>query len=237
MQGCAKISESHDNVDYCSHATENLSTNPDGVPVKSDEGSSSMRSGGIFKFLGGPRPGDVEVQPYLVLSTAMVRLRRALFAFPVHSAETSTILKKRDSYEGGLADESSNRTVLEISASDAFREALSTYESLGEHRKQEAAFGHFQLACYQRDLCLRFLDLVDKEIKQKNEEKYRQKTAYLLDLNSVPVLSGISNRAFLIVPFASAPYVECLKPHSLTCWKVAMWWKLMKSIPPTSTWR
>ena len=32
-----------------------------------------------------------------------------------------------DSYEGGLIDDSSNRSVLEISASDAFREALSTY--------------------------------------------------------------------------------------------------------------
>jgi hypothetical protein len=83
-----------------------------------------------------------------------------------------------DSYEGGHVDESSNRTVVEISASDAFREALSTYESLGEYRKQEAAFGHFQLACYQRDLCLRFLDLVDKEVKQKNEDKYRQKSKW-----------------------------------------------------------
>ncbi|KAG8078621.1 hypothetical protein GUJ93_ZPchr0007g4044 [Zizania palustris] len=45
-------------------------------------------------------------------------------------------------------------------------------------RKQEVAFGHFQLACYQRDLCLRFLDLVDKEIKQKNEDKYRQKAKW-----------------------------------------------------------
>ncbi|TVU36338.1 hypothetical protein EJB05_18270 [Eragrostis curvula] len=310
-QGAEKISVSNDNVDY-SHA--NLSKIPDGVPVKSHEGISSMRSGGIFKFLGGPRPGDVEYN----LSCAVNcygAAKRALVAFPVHSAETSTILKKKgwafnelgrcrlesrnlnsaemafadairafqevydhtnvilincnlghgrrslaeefvskidefqkydlpegtymqsiksakseyfqainyysaakrqltyvtnevdkvlynevhtqyahthlrlgmllaresflaESYEGGLADESSNRTVLEISASDAFREALSTYESLGEHRKQEAAFGHFQLACYQRDLCLKFLDLVDKEIKQKNEEKYRQKSKW-----------------------------------------------------------
>ncbi|KAM3352941.1 hypothetical protein ACQJBY_024240 [Aegilops geniculata] len=82
------------------------------------------------------------------------------------------------SYEGGLVDESSNRTVLEISASDAFREALSTYESLGELRKQEAAFGHFQLGCYQRDLCLKFLDLVNKEVKQKNEDKFRKKAKW-----------------------------------------------------------
>ncbi|GAB4844816.1 hypothetical protein Ancab_038204 [Ancistrocladus abbreviatus] len=46
----------------------------------------------------------------------------------------------------------------DITANDAIREALSIYESLGELRKQEAAFAHFQLACYQRDCCLKFLD-------------------------------------------------------------------------------
>ncbi|KAB2635406.1 hypothetical protein D8674_025940 [Pyrus ussuriensis x Pyrus communis] len=46
----------------------------------------------------------------------------------------------------------------EISANDAIREALSVYESLGELRKQEAAYSYFQLACYQRDCCLKFLE-------------------------------------------------------------------------------
>jgi tetratricopeptide (TPR) repeat protein len=309
-QGSERISMSNDIVDHCNHETENLSKKYDGVPVKSDQGVSSVRSGGIFKFLSGPGPGDVEYNLSCAIN-CYDAAKRALFAFPVHLAETSTILKKKgwafnelgrcrlergnlssaeiafadairafeevfdhtnvilincnlghgrrslaeqlvskidefqnydlpggtymqpiksakseyfqainyysaakrqltyftdevdkvlynevhtqyahthlrlgmllaresfltDSY-GVLADESSIRAVLEISASDAFREALSTYEFLGEHRKQEAAFGHFQLACYQRDLCLRFLDLVDKEIKQKNEEKYRRK--------------------------------------------------------------
>ncbi|KAK9713741.1 hypothetical protein RND81_06G048400 [Saponaria officinalis] len=45
---------------------------------------------------------------------------------------------------------------IEISANDAIREALSIYESLGELRKQEAAYAYFQLACYQRDRCLKF---------------------------------------------------------------------------------
>ncbi|KAJ4845092.1 hypothetical protein Tsubulata_037913, partial [Turnera subulata] len=49
-----------------------------------------------------------------------------------------------------------------ISANDAIREALSVYESLGELRKQEAAYAHFQLACYQRDSCLKFLE-ADRE--------------------------------------------------------------------------
>lgn len=53
----------------------------------------------------------------------------------------------------------------EISANDAIREALSVYESLGEVRKQEAAFAYFQLACYQRDCCLKFLDSDHKKSK------------------------------------------------------------------------
>jgi len=307
-------SVSDDDVDHHNHARENQSRNMDGVPDKSHTSIPIVRDGGIFKILGGPKPGDVEYN----LSSAIHcygAAKGALFAYPVHSAEISTVLKKRgwafnelgrcrletrnlssaeiafadairafqevydhtnvilincnlghgrralaeecvsridefqkfdlpegtymqsfksakseyfqainyysaakrqlkyvntevdkvlyhevytqyahtylrlgmllaresflaDSYEGGLIDDSSNRTVLEISASDAFREALSTYESLGEHRKQEAAFGHFQLACYQRDLCLRSLDLVDKEVKQKNDDKYRQKSKW-----------------------------------------------------------
>ncbi|KAI3736715.1 hypothetical protein L2E82_26699 [Cichorium intybus] len=46
----------------------------------------------------------------------------------------------------------------EISASDAITEALSMYELLGDLRKQEAAYAYFQLACYQRDCCLRLLE-------------------------------------------------------------------------------
>ncbi|XVF63291.1 hypothetical protein PTKIN_Ptkin09bG0076200 [Pterospermum kingtungense] len=45
----------------------------------------------------------------------------------------------------------------EITANEAIREALSVYELLGESRKQEAAYACFQLACYQRDCCLKFL--------------------------------------------------------------------------------
>ncbi|WVZ67997.1 hypothetical protein U9M48_016996 [Paspalum notatum var. saurae] len=305
---------SNDDIDHYNQDGENQSINVDGVPDKSRASVPTVRDGGIFKFLGGPKPGDIEYN----LSSAIHcygAAKGAFFAFSVHSAEVSAVLKKRgwafnelgrcrlesrnlvsaetafvdairafrevfdhknviliscnlghgrralaeecvskidefqkydlpegiymqsfksarseyfqainyysaakrqlkyvnteidkalyhevytqyahtylrlgmllaresfltDSYEGGVVDDSSNRTVIEISASDAFREALSTYESLGEHRKQEAAFGHFQLACYQRDLCLRFLDLVDKDVKQKNEDKYRQRSKW-----------------------------------------------------------
>ncbi|KAL5558461.1 hypothetical protein UlMin_034672 [Ulmus minor] len=51
----------------------------------------------------------------------------------------------------------------EISANDAVRKALSMYESMGELRKQEAAYAYFQLACYQRDCCLKFLESSHKK--------------------------------------------------------------------------
>lgn len=51
----------------------------------------------------------------------------------------------------------------EISANEAIREALSVYESLGELRKQEAAYAYFQLACYQRDCCLKFMNSNNKK--------------------------------------------------------------------------
>ncbi|WOK96418.1 hypothetical protein Cni_G05125 [Canna indica] len=65
-----------------------------------------------------------------------------------------------------------------ISASDAFREAWSTYENLGQLRKQEAAFSQFQLACYYKDLCLKFLELDHKQVKDsrfENKNRLRAK--------------------------------------------------------------
>ncbi|KAI0519618.1 hypothetical protein KFK09_007070 [Dendrobium nobile] len=59
------------------------------------------------------------------------------------------------------------------SASDAFREALSMYESLGVLRKQEAAFAHFQLANFHRDNCLKLVDLEQKQLSfAKGENKH-----------------------------------------------------------------
>lgn len=66
----------------------------------------------------------------------------------------------------------------EIPANDAIREALSLYESLGELRKQEAAYAYFQLACYQRNCCLKFLDSDHKKSslsKVENSNLHRAK--------------------------------------------------------------
>lgn len=64
----------------------------------------------------------------------------------------------------------------EISANEAIREALSVYESLGELRRQEAAYAYFQLACYQRDCCLKFMNSSNKKnILSKGENSSMQR--------------------------------------------------------------
>ncbi|KAJ0242227.1 hypothetical protein HA466_0207200 [Hirschfeldia incana] len=57
-----------------------------------------------------------------------------------------------------LAKEEATVLKHEVSASDAIREALALYESLGEIRKQEAAYAYLQLARYHKDCCLRILE-------------------------------------------------------------------------------
>ncbi|KAI4366815.1 hypothetical protein MLD38_022638 [Melastoma candidum] len=63
----------------------------------------------------------------------------------------------------------------EISANDALREALSVYESLGDSRKQEAAYAQFQLASYQRDHCFRFLKSIHDTSQLKSEQSMLQR--------------------------------------------------------------
>ncbi|KAL8162436.1 hypothetical protein V2J09_013925 [Rumex salicifolius] len=90
-----------------------------------------------------------------------------------------------EAYENGsLEDEKLSFHVMEdkrtkeykkhqISANDSIREALSLYESLGELRRQEAAYAYFQLGCYQRDCCLRFLD---PKYRSNNESRSESNT-------------------------------------------------------------
>lgn len=68
-----------------------------------------------------------------------------------------------DSFNSCVSRSKMDRRKHEISANDAIREALSIYESLGELRKQESAYAYFQLACYQRDCCLKFLEQDQKK--------------------------------------------------------------------------
>ncbi|KAF8768511.1 hypothetical protein HU200_007555 [Digitaria exilis] len=276
-------SVSNDDVDHYNHAGEKQSRNVDDVPGKSHTHVPSVREGGIFKFLGGPKPGDIEYN----LSSAIHcygAAKEALFAYPVHSAETSTVLKKRGwafNELGRCRLESRNLGSAEIAFADAIRAFQEVYDhtnvilincNLGHGRRalaeecvsridefqkydlpegtymqsfKSAKTEYFQainyysaakrqlkyvntevdkvlyhevytqyahtylrlgmllaresfltdsyecglvddssnrtvleLACYQRDMCLRSLDLVDKEVKQKNEDKCRQNSKW-----------------------------------------------------------
>ncbi|KAK1311434.1 hypothetical protein QJS10_CPA08g01117 [Acorus calamus] len=70
-----------------------------------------------------------------------------------------------------------------MTATCAFREALSLYESLGELRRQEAAYTHFQLACYHRDRCLKFVNLDHKHAKlHRGENHNRQRSKHYASL-------------------------------------------------------
>ncbi|KAL9245487.1 hypothetical protein vseg_019133 [Gypsophila vaccaria] len=85
----------------------------------------------------------------------------------------------------GLSDKrtKNDNTKIEISANDAIREALSIYESLGDLRKQEAAYAYFQLACYQRDRCLKFSTSNHKTNNQcKSESGTLQRAKQYLSL-------------------------------------------------------
>ncbi|CAK9155475.1 unnamed protein product [Ilex paraguariensis] len=75
-------------------------------------------------------------------------------------------------YENGVLEDCTSPSISrakkelrkhEISANEAIREALSVYESMGELRKQEAAYAYFQLACFQRDCCLKFWESDQKQ--------------------------------------------------------------------------
>ncbi|MCD7473356.1 hypothetical protein HAX54_015181 [Datura stramonium] len=79
------------------------------------------------------------------------------------SAEVYENCVLEDSFNSCVIRPKIDRRKHEISANDAIREALSVYESLGELRKQESAYAYFQLACYQRDCCLKFLEQDQKK--------------------------------------------------------------------------
>lgn len=84
-----------------------------------------------------------------------------------------------------LLDDNKNKEYQKyaISASDAFRKALARYEALGELRKQETAFAQFQLACYYKTLCLKFLDLDDKLVNDsKCQDKNKKKAKWYASL-------------------------------------------------------
>lgn len=142
------------------------------------EYSESLRYYGAAKLELNAIPGEAE--------SVVSSLRTEVFTQFAHTyLRLGMLLAREDTtaevYKNGAMDDvfmgfnsnSGRRTRKEskkheISANDAIREALSLYESMGELRKQEAAYAYFQLACYQRDCCLKFLE---SDLKKTNLSK------------------------------------------------------------------
>ncbi|CAH8315299.1 unnamed protein product [Eruca vesicaria subsp. sativa] len=105
-------------------------------------------------------PDDLKVEVYTQLAHTYLRF--------------GMLLAKEDTADGILEtshDSLSNRDLRkhQVSASDAIREALALYESVGEQRKQEAAFAYLQLARYHKDCCLKFLETQGQEIQKTKQ--------------------------------------------------------------------
>lgn len=105
-------------------------------------------------------PNDLRTEVYTQFANTYLRLGMLL----AREDTTTEVYKNRVMEEVNMGYTSSGRRARkesqkhEITANDAIREALSMYESMGELRKQEASYAYFQLACYQRDCCLKFLE-------------------------------------------------------------------------------
>ncbi|CAN8289832.1 unnamed protein product [Cochlearia groenlandica] len=131
-------------------------------------------------------PENLKVEVYTQLAHTYLR-----FGMLLAKQDTTTVARGRKSILANMNDSSSEviSTDLrkhQVSASDAIREALALYETLGEIRKQEAAFAYLQLARYQKDCCLRFLETERQGSSPKPETNVVQRAkqyALLADRN------------------------------------------------------
>ncbi|XP_060216625.1 uncharacterized protein LOC132644085 isoform X1 [Lycium barbarum] len=139
-----------------------------------------------------------------------------------------------DSFNSCVSRPKIDRRKHEISANDAIREALSVYESLGELRKQESAYAYFQLACYQRDCCLKFLEQDQKKnssskggnsflhrVKQYSSlaERNWQKSMDFYGPTTHPLmhLAILVERAALLLDLSNLLHSNVLLESALTC--------------------
>lgn len=105
-------------------------------------------------------PGNLRTEVYTQLAHTYLRLGMLLARLDINEVHDIETLED----VGSVYTNSNNRGAKKgvkkhkISANDAIREALSIYESLGELRKQEAAYAYFQLACYQKNCSLKYLE-------------------------------------------------------------------------------
>uniref|UniRef100_A0A1J3JP34 Erythroid differentiation-related factor 1 n=1 Tax=Noccaea caerulescens TaxID=107243 RepID=A0A1J3JP34_NOCCA len=96
-------------------------------------------------------PENLRVEVYTQLAHTYLRFGMLL-------AKEDTTAAARGQQKSTLENTRDSSFDRRVSASDAIREALALYESLGEIRKQEAAYAYLQLARYHKECCMRFLE-------------------------------------------------------------------------------
>ncbi|KAL0555816.1 hypothetical protein IC582_004317 [Cucumis melo] len=105
-------------------------------------------------------PGNLKAEVYTQLAHTYLRLGMLLARLDtneVHDIELSEDVGSGHTTPNSKGSKKGSKKH-KISANDAIREALSIYESLGDIRKQEAAYAYFQLACYQKNCSLKYLE-------------------------------------------------------------------------------
>ncbi|XP_016466410.2 uncharacterized protein LOC107789148 isoform X1 [Nicotiana tabacum] len=138
-----------------------------------------------------------------------------------------------DSFSSCVSKPKRDRRKHEISANDAIREALSVYESLGELRKQETAYAYFQLACYQRDCCLKFLEQDQENSSSKGGNSFLHRVKQYASLaernwqksmdfygpktHPVMYLAILIERAALLLNLSNFLHSNMLLESALTC--------------------
>lgn len=105
-------------------------------------------------------PGNLRAEVYTQLAHTYLRLGMLLARLDINRVHDIETLEDVGSVYTNSTSRGAKKGLKKhkISANDAIREALSIYESLGDIRKQEAAYAYFQLACYQKNCSLKYLE-------------------------------------------------------------------------------
>lgn len=105
-------------------------------------------------------PGNLRAEVYTQLAHTYLRLGMLLARLDINGVHDIETLEDVGSVYTNSTSRGAKKGLKKhkISANDAIREALSIYESLGDIRKQEAAYAYFQLACYQKNCSLKYLE-------------------------------------------------------------------------------
>ncbi|KAL1188627.1 hypothetical protein V5N11_009794 [Cardamine amara subsp. amara] len=129
-------------------------------------------------------PENLKVEVYTQLAHTYLR-----FGMLLANEDTTAAARGQKSILENTSSDGKSKDLRKhevLSASDAIREASALYESLGEIRKQEAAYAYLQLARYHKDCCLRFLETERQGSPPKPENNVIQRAkqyALLADRN------------------------------------------------------